>query len=121
VELLNELRNLEKTHLHERIKQRTENEAILALGETNIISFNAIDTSLTGYLNSEEVFTLEDSTFASGGVSIYMATTNAGRTDVAIDTYEVVAALSPTNLMTGCNNSITGDEATETTTEEAED
>jgi serine/threonine protein kinase len=113
----------------------TENAAIHPLGESNIIGLNAVGTSLTGYVNGEEVFSLEDATFAAGAVGIYMATTNVGRTDVAINTYEVSAALSPTNSMTGDANSMTSDtnsmtgdtssmtgaEATESSTEEAED
>lgn len=79
----------------------TRNEAILLRGETNTLTINAYDGQITGYVNDESVFMIDDSTFTSGGVGIYTASSQAGIADTLIDSYEVSAGMPLTGSMTG--------------------
>lgn len=67
----------------------TINDAIHPLGERNILTINIYNNMLTGYVNGVAVVELEEATFASGGVGIYMATASGGSAAAAIDRYVV--------------------------------
>ncbi|MDQ7025509.1 MAG: serine/threonine-protein kinase [Anaerolineae bacterium] len=72
----------------------TASDAINPLGERNILTINIVNNVLTAYVNDVAVVELEESTFTSGGVGIYMATASGGSAAAAIDRYVVETAIS---------------------------
>jgi serine/threonine protein kinase len=79
----------------------TRDESILMIGETNHLTINTYGGQITAYVNDEQLFMIDDDTFSSGGVGIYMATTPLGAAEVAINNYEVTAGMPSTGSMTG--------------------
>lgn len=87
-----------------------EHEAINLIGENNTLNLNVYDNQIAGYVNGELVFMLEESTFAEGAIGIYMATTQFGAADVAIDNYDVAIGMPPaSSSMTGDTDATTGE------------
>lgn len=72
------------------------NEAIKPIGEINTLNLNVYQNEIVGYVNGELVFMLEEDTFANGGIGIYMATTQAGLAEIAIENYNVALGMPPT-------------------------
>lgn len=72
------------------------NGAINLIGQVNTLNLNVYENEISGYVNGEIVFMLEERTFSEGGIGIYMATTNAGSADVTIDDFDVSLGMPPT-------------------------
>jgi len=70
-------------------------DSINLIGETNTLNLNIYENQIAGYVNGELVFMLEETTFDEGAIGIYMATTQFGAADVAIDSYDVAAGMPP--------------------------
>lgn len=81
----------------------TQDDAILTIGESNLLTINSFQGQITGYVNGTQVFMLNDDTFTSGAVGMYVASTARGAAEIAIDNYEVTAGMSLTSSMTGGN------------------
>jgi serine/threonine protein kinase len=95
----------------------TENDAINPLGESNILTVNISENNLVGYVNGIEIVTVEDDTFADGGVGIYMATASGGSASAAIDRYVVEPLVTSENgnqtdaMTDGMTDSMTDNES----------
>lgn len=71
------------------------NDAINLIGEWNALNVNIYGDEITGYVNGEMVFNLEESAFGQGAIGIYMATTQFGAAQVEIDNYNVALGMPP--------------------------
>jgi len=67
----------------------TENEAVATMGSSNTLMLGVMGNRLTGFVNNQMVFELEDSTFTEGAVGVYMATTSRGDATIDIDMFSV--------------------------------
>jgi serine/threonine protein kinase len=104
----------------------TENDAIQTLGASNILTLNISSNTLTGYVNGIEIVTVEDDTFADGGVGIYMATASGGSALAAIDRYVVESLIitsEDSNQTDGMTDSMTNNSSMtdDTQSEETEE
>lgn len=110
----------EWTELRETGQPWTEHEAVLPMGSVNQLAIDIRGDVLAGYINGTEVVRLEDSTFDSGSVGIYTATTSEGETTVHVQSYEAAESSSfamtdeSADSMTSeeISDSMTGEEAT---------
>ena len=81
------------------------NDAVNLISATNNLRLTISSGQITGYANNEMLFMIEDSTFSSGGVGIYMATTRFGEGEVVIDSYSTSETTS--DSMTNDTDSMT--------------
>jgi serine/threonine protein kinase len=79
--------------LRDAAEQWTPNEAIAPAGTMNTLTLGVTGTEFVGYVNGQEVVRVQDDTFATGGVGIYLATPEDGAAEVLIDMYQVMEAL----------------------------
>ncbi len=101
----NELRNTNTTW--------TENEAINADSESNLLRVEIYQDTFTGYVNGAEVVQVVDDTIDRGGIGIYLATTPQGMAKIAVDAFSVNETTPVTSSMTddteGVSESMTDD------------
>ena len=81
--------------------------AINLIGETNYLRLTVSGNQIIAYVNDEMLFMMEDSTFSSGGVGIYMATTRFGEGEVVINSYSTGEISSGSDSMTDDTDSMT--------------
>ncbi len=81
--------------------------AINLIGEINYLRLTISGNQITAYVNDEMLFMMEDSTFSSGGVGIYMATTRFGEGEVVINSYSTGEISSGSDSMTDDTDSMT--------------
>lgn len=77
----------------------TPNENVNPRGTANRLLVDILGDHITGYVNGVEVFDLDDDTFDSGSLGIYIATHTDGIASVVIDDYQTFPAAPPS--MTG--------------------
>jgi serine/threonine protein kinase len=77
----------------------TPNAAIKPLGGKNQLRVDILGDKITGIVNGRQVALVQDKTFSSGNVGIYVATDTSGITDALIDQYQVFPVSPPS--MTG--------------------
>jgi serine/threonine protein kinase len=94
----NELRQLDE--------EWTDHPAINPVGERNRVAIEVFGDELIGFVNDERVVSVTDTTFAEGGIGIYIASPDDGEANVTVDRYETISAVES---MTGVN-SMTGDD-----------
>lgn len=69
--------------------QWTPNEAVNRIGALNKMVIEVMDDTFTGYVNGEQIFMLEDSTFATGRIGIYTAVPANGEMAVVVSEYQI--------------------------------
>ncbi len=85
--------------LRNQAENWTQNDAIKPLGSQNQLRVDILGNKITGIVNGRQVALVQDSTFLSGNVGIYLATDASGITDARIDQYQVFPVSPPS--MTG--------------------
>ncbi len=89
----------------------TQHPAIKPIGEDNLIEVNIFNNKVVGFVNGEEIISLEENTFSTGGIGVYMASTSQGLAQIQIEAYEARAGLPMAQSMTAdAVDSMTGDE-----------
>jgi len=83
----------------------TPHEAVKPFGEMNQIVLNVQNDTITGFVNGQQVVSLQESTFDSGAVGVYMATTRQGFASVVVDNYSIQPDTASSDSMTDDNNS----------------
>jgi serine/threonine protein kinase len=70
----------------------TTDSAVKPIGEQNRLSVTILNNEIVGYVNSRRLVRVIETTFASGGVGIYLAA-DAGSAAVNIDRYRVFSSV----------------------------
>jgi hypothetical protein len=78
----------------------TPDDAVQRLGETNLLTIQAIGDHFVGTVNGEVVAEVTDPTIPSGHIGVYLATTDSGTASVLIDSYSVTEATGDVPSMT---------------------
>ncbi len=85
--------------LRDQTEKWTKNDAIKPLGGKNQLRVDILGDKITGIVNGRQVALVQDRTFLSGNVGIYLATDTSGVTNALIDQYQVFPVSPPS--MTG--------------------
>lgn len=67
----------------------TPSDAVNPLGQANALRVEIIGNQFTGYVNGQLVVDVSDTTYAEGGVGIYLASTRSGGASLLVDTFSV--------------------------------
>lgn len=99
----------------------TESSAIDTIGNPNTVTIEVYNNILTGIVNGEVVVEIEDTTFESGAVGIYLATPDRvdANTEIEVDSFAISELVLQTESMTGDDpsaESMTGDDDEEAPT-----
>jgi serine/threonine protein kinase len=106
--------------LRDADEEWTLDEAILPIGQMNILEIEVYEDTFTAYVNGKEIIEVEDDSLDDGGIGIYVASTSESNTNVIIASYRVMeSSSSMTDSMTGVDamtgaDSMTGEEETAT-------
>lgn len=100
----------------------TETEAVATIGDYNLLTLEVLGDRLTGFVNNEMIFELEDSTFDEGAIGVYMATTSRGAATIDIDMFSVSESTPTTEAMTDDSSvdSMTDDVSVDSMTNESD-
>jgi serine/threonine protein kinase len=91
----------------------TQHPMIKPIGEDNLIEVNIFNNKIVGFVNGEEIISLEETTFANGNIGVYMASTSQGIAQIQVEAYEARTGLPMAQSMTAdAVDSMTGDEGT---------
>lgn len=86
--------------LRELDEDWTAHPTIHPIGENNTLELIIYNNTLTGFVNGEQLVTLEDSTFSSGGIGIYMATPTQGTARVQVEAFSASPSMPIAESMT---------------------
>lgn len=78
----------------------TEHPAINIDSESNTLTIDFFENTLTGLVNGEEVVQVQDDTIATGGIGVYLATTPQGEATIEVDRFTVSESNPPVSAMT---------------------
>jgi hypothetical protein len=80
----------------------TLDDTVLPIGEMNTLTVEVTGSQIYGYVNGTRVASVMDDTIPTGGIGIYLASPQNGRTGVVVDTFEVTESeISSADSMTG--------------------
>lgn len=84
----------------------TRNNRVALIGEVNNLTIDVIGSRFIGYINSELIVDVTDDTLSSGGIGIYLASTDAPDAQAALH----VTHYSVRDIAESMTNSMTGSE-----------